>query len=141
MPRAKRYRYAGQLTPDGVAYRPLIDIEIAKGEHRRVVTALIDSGTDTLVIDASLATSLNINRDDCEKRVVEGINGKKEGFICDVSIKLLDFPQRITARALFVENTPFGVLLGQRDFFKNYRVLFELDKHEFSVTKAPTKKK
>ncbi len=135
------YQYAGQLIRDGVAYRPVIEVEIANGERRRWVSALIDSGTDTLVIDASLASSLGINPNDCEKRGVAGINGKREGFISNISLQLRDFPKPIIARALFIEDTPFGVLLGQRDFFRNYRVRFELDQHQFSIAKAPSKKK
>jgi len=135
-----KYRYAGQLSPDGIAYRPVIDVEISNGEHRRWVSALVDSGTDTLVVDASLASSLGINSDTCEKRSISGINGKKEGFISDISLKIRDFTEPILARAFFVKDAPFGVLLGQRDFFKNYRVKFELDQFEFSLSKVPKKK-
>ncbi len=136
-----KYHYAGQLGLDGIAYRPVIDVEISNGESRRWVSALIDSGTDTLVIDASFAASLGINPDDCEKRNISGINGKKAGFMSGISLRLRDFPGSIVARALFVEDAPFGVLLGQRDFFKNYRVKFELDQYEFSLAKVPKKRK
>jgi hypothetical protein len=135
------YPYSAQLSPDGFAYRPALNVEISHGENLRIVSAMVDSGTDTLVIDAALAHSLKINPDECEKRIVGGIGGSNQGFMAEISLKIPGFRERIKARALFIENAPFTALLGQRDFFDNYYVRFEHRKRKFFLAKAPKKSK
>ena len=131
------YPYFAQLSPDGFAYRPALNVEISSGSKLRIISALVDSGTDSMIVDASLASSLGIDPSTCEKRVLGGIGGSSHGFMAEIEIKVKGFPKKIKARALFIENAPFTALLGQRDFFDNFYVRFEHRKRRFFLAKAP----
>jgi hypothetical protein len=135
-----KYPYSPQWSPDGLAYRPALDVEVSNGSKLRIIFALVDSGTDSMVLDASLASSLGIDPDTCEKRLLSGIGGNSQGFMAEIEVKVKGFTEKIKARALFLQNAPFTALLGQRDFFDNFYIRFEHRKRFFLLAKAPKQK-
>ena len=131
----KKYKYTAQLGPGGsVTYRPLLSVRIATETYPpgRDVLAIIDSGTDSTVFNADIARALGVDPRDCRKIRMGGI-GVVDGFLCDVKIVIPDFDLSMNVSVAFLENPPFDALLGQRDFFERFKVLFEKDQQQFKL--------
>lgn len=137
MPRQrwKAYDYQAQLGAGGsVVYRPLIQIEISRRaeDASTVVLALIDSGTDSTVMNAVFAPRLGIDKNACQTVRLGGI-GTSNGFICNIRMRVPDFGVSIDLPVIFIENPPFDALLGQRHFFEKFDVKFEKHRNKFHL--------
>ena len=120
--------------------KPLLEIEISANGITNKQRAIVDSGADMTMMRADIAEVLDIDKSKCNITKVGGISGPPvDCFVCDVNIKVEHFDEPFTASVLFVPNLNVNVLLGQDDFFKNFRVKFEKDHNTFEISRAPKK--
>ena len=130
----KEYNYTVQVGPgNSWIYRPVLEVKISqKGAVYVPVLAMIDSGTDSTVIDASVAEKLGIDPRQCQKVKLGGI-GSAEGFLSNVELTLSDMDIRMDIPVVFARNLPMEGLLGQRHFFQRFKIRFEKDVNKFYV--------
>ena len=128
----KEYAYTAQSGPgyNGVVYRPLIEVKVSNKTGEMSLLALIDSGTDSTLVNAEIAKTLYIEPNTCQKVKVGGV-GENIGFLCNVTLSIDDFSESMEIPVIFVENLPFDALLGQRHFFERFQINFEKDKNRF----------
>lgn len=120
----KEFQYSC-LGGDTFNYRPYVDVVISS-ENKEIRSAgLIDSGCQTTMIDIEVAEFLKIDLKNCEKVHVGGIGGEGGlGYRAEVSLTFPDFDFSFVSPVTFA-NIPTQLLLGQFDFFKHFKVLFE----------------
>ncbi|MGE5541227.1 MAG: hypothetical protein ACM3TU_03005 [Bacillota bacterium] len=138
---AKWFPYHGYTRPGELNYtrRPLIDVEIGVEDRTRVFKALIDSGTEITVMDSGIGTLLGLNPENYPTGRLSGIEDWKEGYVAPISFRIDGFDDMFTFRVLFIEGVGknFDILLGQQDFFRNFRVVFERSEKRFSLERVP----
>ena len=114
--------------------RPDIPIEILHKDKIIPYEVLVDSGADVCIFDAQIGELLGISMLDGEPRKVSGITGVAETqYIHDVTIIVGGWSYKI--RAGFLPNIAslgYGVV-GQRGFFDNFIVKFDLIKEEIEL--------
>lgn len=128
----KEYNYSVQSGPgNSWIYRPVLKIIVSTKNSERVpVLAMVDSGTDSTVLDESVAESLNIDPRACQKVKLGGI-GTAEGFLSAVAISVPDLDIKMDIPVVFAHHLPMEGLLGQRHFFQRFKVRFEKDINKF----------
>lgn len=129
---------AGQTNTDGrFTKRPIVEVELSKGNHVRKFLALIDSGADQITMLVAIAEAFGIERDKCPKRGVVGISMKRtEGFVGELAFRIQHQNEMFTAPVVFID-TDVPVLLGREIFFDQYRIKFEQDHDTFEITSTP----
>ena len=133
-----KYKYlatAGQTNIDGRSTkRPIVEVDISRGNHTRKFLALVDSGADQIHMPAALAEVFGIDRDTCPRRSSMGISMEQiEGFIGELTFRIKDQATTFTAPVVFID-TDIPVLLGREGFFEHYRIKFEQDHDTFEIT-------
>ena len=132
----KQYDYTGQWSERyGVVYQPLLQVKLSNGNQSFWPLALIDSGAHATVANSEIASELGINLAPCPTRKVGGV-GTALGRECDVGLDIPDFGISQKISVLFVDNLPFNMLLGQRDFFSVLDVRFEKAKNKFYLRRS-----
>jgi hypothetical protein len=127
----KEYDYTVQLGPgNSWVYRPVIEVDIQSGQRRVPVLAMLDSGTDGTVLDASVAERLGIDYRQCQKVKLGGI-GSVEGFLSTIELTVSDMKVKMDIPVVFAKDLPMEGLLGQRHFFQRFKVRFEKDINKF----------
>ena len=85
-----KYKYSdapGQLNTDGrFTKRPIVEVEISRGNQRRKFLALIDSGADQIIMPAAIAEVFGIDRASCPERSVIGVSMENTGTLCRTSV-------------------------------------------------------
>ena len=118
-----KYRYSvvsGQTNVNGsYTKRPVVEIELSRGPHRRKFLALIDSGADQIMMPAAIAEAV-------------------EGFISHLTFRIAQQADAFDAPVIFID-TDVPVLLGREGFFDRYRVKFEQDHDTFEIVAAPSR--
>jgi len=131
----KKYNYTAQMGPgNSFVYRPLIRINISarSGGENMTIDAMIDSGTDSTVLNADIARAIGIDLSKCSRIKLGGI-GSTEGYLSNVVVKVPDFKVVMDVPVAFAENPPFDGLLGQRHFFQRFKITFEKRLNIFRV--------
>ena len=128
----KEYDYSVQSGPgNSWIYRPVLKIVVStKNSERIPVFGMIDSGTDSTVLDASVAESLDIDPRACQKVRLGGI-GTAEGFLSTISLSVPDMDIEMNIPIVFAHHLPMEGLLGQRHFFQRLKIRFEKDINKF----------
>ena len=138
----KEYGYVGNLrnwrdVSGSMIYRPYITIYIHNGDKRVPVDALVDSGSDGMVIHAELAKDLGIDPNKCPHKSLGGATGLKEGFTSEVSYEVDGFAKdKIKTVAMFISDLPVACLIGQEDFFERFIVQFEKRNNVLRISKT-----
>jgi hypothetical protein len=136
-----KYRYSvvsGQTNVDGsYTKRPVVEVELSRGNHRRKFLALIDSGADQIMMPAAIAEAFAIDRAKCPRRTSLGVSMEPvEGFISHLTFRIAQQADAFDAPVIFID-TDVPVLLGREGFFDHYRVKFEQDHDRFEIAPAP----
>src|SRR5437660_12880287 len=134
-----KYRYSavmGQQNIDGrTTKRPVVEVELTRGNHHRTFLALIDSGADQILMPAAVADGLGIDRRQCPYRSSMGISMDSiDGFVAELGIRI-QHQEPFTAPVVFID-TEVPILLGREGFFDRYRIKFEQDHDTFEITPA-----
>lgn len=138
-----KYRYAatsGQSNVNGRnTKRPVVEVEISKGAHKRRVLALIDLGADQIMLPAAIAEVFGIDLATCPQRTSLGVSMEPiEGFVSDLTFRIEHQTEDFDAPVIFID-TDVPVLLGREGFFDLYRIKFEQDHDTFEISPAPIK--
>lgn len=123
---------------DFVVKQPRIEVDIFKGSESFHQSAIIDSGSDLILVSADIAPVLGINLLGCKPMPVRGITGAKvDGYLCEIGLRIEKFEEIVHVLAVFVEDLHTNMLLGQHGFFRYFRVKFEQDRNIFALQRAP----
>ncbi len=140
----KEYGYVGSLGNwrnvgvGSMIYRPYVTIYMHNGDKKIPIEALVDSGSDGMVMHAGLAKDLGIDSDKCPHKSLGGATGLKDGFTSGVSYEVDGFPKEvIETKAIFIPDLPVACLVGQEDFFDRFIVQFEKRNNVLKLAKAP----
>ena len=119
-------------------FLPLVDVLVRFGERELSLPGLVDSGAWSCMMDKRLAHDLGIDLEKCQKIYVSGVGGKgQEGYVSTVRMALPDFGDHEFDTPIIFADTPSSLLLGQADFFTNFKVTFEKQKGTFSLYPVP----
>lgn len=129
-----RYRKIDDDTrPEGYSLYPLLQVFIRHGVNMRPILALVDSGASDCIFSASLGEVLGIDVPTGKPFKFHSFDLKDvQGFTHAVHLQVTGFPHWIDVDAVFIESEVLP-LLGQRGFFANYQIVFELYKQQFEI--------
>jgi len=120
----------------GSISRPVIEIILKNGENSIRYEVLVDSGADLCIFDAEIGEALGIDVQKGQKKEVFGVGGKTSiFFLHKVDIEVGGWVYKIEAG--FMPDVagrvmPYG-LVGQKGFFENFIVKFDLLKEEVDL--------
>ncbi len=114
---------------------PYIEVEFSYDQSFFRLLGLMDSGASVSMIDMELAKELGINLNTCEKVKVGGVGGEKTGYKTEVLARIEKPETQFLTEVVIVEDLPFSVLLGQNNFFKQFRIKFEGKNNIFALQK------
>jgi hypothetical protein len=107
-----------------VSYRPMVAAILMHGKRAFPIQALIDSGSDSVMIEIETAAELGIAANTGTKVQVHGITGSIDtGFRRELTIKIPGL-REFTTEVTFVPKLPVPCILGQRGFFDAFEVKF-----------------
>ena len=121
MVRWKEYGYSGEFSQikGDIVYRPMIGLKISNKDQEHNCLSLIDSGTDSTIIDADFAELLGIDESSCPKIKVGSIEkSDSHGFISKVKMQIEGFSEEFETEVIFLKNMAIGGLLGQKDILQ-----------------------
>lgn len=115
--------------------KPIIPIRVKLGDNSLRYTALIDSGADFCIFDAEIGEYLGMNITAGKKEEFGGIQnrGKAFAYFHRVIIEIGGWDYQIVAGFSYdIAKRGYGVL-GQKGFFDNFVVKFDLLKEEIEL--------
>ena len=116
--------------------RPIVMVQLSKGNQKRDFFALIDSGADQISMPAYIAELFGIREEDAQPRSMMGITMQAErAFVGDLEIQIQDQQRSFAAPVVFV-HSEMPIVLGRETFFDRYRIKFEQDHDTFDITPA-----
>ncbi|MBI3627743.1 MAG: retroviral-like aspartic protease [Candidatus Sungbacteria bacterium] len=139
-----KFQYASAMGKDKYNHYPLIDVVFKNPENQLSlkIKALVDSGATDTYINGQIADALGIKLEDCEEDLTQGIVGPKtKTYRCDLILKLAQDNLEFNIKAFIIPDLKTTALLGQNGFFEFYKVVFNLNQHEFEVIQIPPFKK
>ena len=121
-----------RVFPDGAGsylYWAALNVQIAlpapTAPRTRRFEAIIDSGATRCLFHAQIARHLGIDVSCGVREATNGIGGREEVWLHDVTLYIPGGPVKI--KAGFMDNLPVSGLLGMCGFFEHFRVAFEAD--------------
>jgi hypothetical protein len=135
-----KYKYsvvAGQTNVDGrYTKRPIVEVELSRGNQTRKFLGLIDSGADQIHMPAAIAEVFGIKREECRPWASMGISMEStQGFVGELTFRIKNQLESFSAPVVFLD-TDVPVLLGREGFFDRYRIKFEQDHDTFEIIPA-----
>ena len=114
-------------------YRPVIPVEIVKGDIEVPYEVLVDSGADLCIFDSDIAKILDIDVVKGERHEVSGLTGFPEYyFLHSINIIVGGRKYKIEAGFMPLGNNAYGIV-GQKGFFELFSVKFDLLKKEIEL--------
>ncbi|MDO8518293.1 MAG: hypothetical protein Q7S26_03325 [bacterium] len=90
------------------------------------------------MVDIELMDDLKVERKNCQYHPVGGIGGEGgDGWITNVTVLVDEFNVEYESQVIFTRLHSQIILLGQKDFFRKFRVDFEGSKGVFRIRKVP----
>lgn len=120
---------------------PMLPIVLYYGDTKIKTDALVDSGCTVSHANMAIAKRLGIPlmSPPCVESTTYGIAGLSHplvGYLIDVDFQIEGQDYKFSGPILFVENLPYQVLLGQRNFFDHYNVTFKKSEKVFLLDQA-----
>ena len=135
----KKYDYTIEFSKlrEGFVYRPMINLSLfGKNDEKFNCFSLIDSGTDATMINADFAELLGIDESKCQKVKAGSIEKMTAtGFVSEVKFNVEGFEEEFKIDAIFLKDMPIAGLLGQIDFFENFKIRFEKKHKKFYISR------
>ena len=114
--------------------RPIIPVRLLRGEVHQDVYALVDSGADKTLFDASLADLLGLDLDAAKRERFVGISGTPiEVAVATIEVQVRGSDDRFELEAGFTTAQGVSALLGQAGFFERHKVTFERAKERLTL--------
>lgn len=115
---------------------PRLSVTLRSGNRQIQAIALVDSGATINVLPFELGRQLGAVWDDSEAILpLGGILGS-DGISLNIETQVGDYPS-VELSFAWVQNDRVPLILGQFDFFENFRVCFERYNLEFEITPKP----
>ena len=120
----------------GRVLRPVIEISLKNGGHSVRYEVLVDSGADICLFDADIGEAIGIDIEKGKPQEVFGVGGKASVYyLHPITIEVGGWPYKIEVG--FMSNVAGRVmsygLVGQKGFFDNFIVKFDLFKEEVEL--------
>lgn len=133
-----KFRYARY----GSVLRPVIPVKLRYKNQETGYQVLVDSGADLCLFDAEIGEAIGIDIKKGIVKTVLGVGGKSSlYYLHKIHIDVGGWEHEIEAG--FMPNVSGHImqhgLVGQKGFFENYIVKFDLLKEEVELTKQANK--
>lgn len=117
--------------------RPMLPVHLFNGAQRVNALALVDSGADSSLFNASLAELLGIELERGKHQEFIGIaEARIDVYFHPINLQVAGDARLIEMNVGFTRSNSVGALLGQSDFFEEYQVIFERYKEKFELKPA-----
>jgi len=108
--------------------RPYIQVKLTGPKGNRIGYALIDSGADRCLFNIEIAEKVGLDLTKSPEELFGGIEGGGlKAKLHKVKIQIVGMSEEIEVTAGFVKSSGVTAILGQADFFDNFRIKFEKD--------------
>ncbi len=124
---APTFPYQYKRIDFGRIFNPLILLPVKASWGWQNVWFLVDSGADAVVIPIDLAKKLGLSMDSSIKTKLYGI-GEQAIYASQGEIILDIGSKEIVARSYFVHSKNSLLLLGRRDIFEKFSIIFDKTK-------------
>ena len=118
--------------------RPVIEIKVKSGDKAFGYHVLVDSGADICLFHAEVGEALGIDIKKGKREIVTGVGGKSsEYFLHKLEIEVGGWSYEIPVGFLpdiGTRSILYGIV-GQKGFFENFKVSFDLPKEEIEIIK------
>jgi hypothetical protein len=132
-----RFRYTdihNHQDPQRPFQRPYLIVRLINGDRHKDVISLVDSGADVCLFHADIGRLLGIEIEAAPKLAFEGVSGVREAAYIHRVDLIVRGLSAITLNVGFTNSIAVGTgLLGQRGFFDQFRIEFELSQAYFEV--------
>ena len=135
-----RFRYTdihNHQDPQRPFRRPYLIVRLINGDRHKDVISLVDSGADLCLFHSDIGRMLGVEIEAAPELAFQGISGKKEvAYLHRVDLVVRGLSS-ITLEVGFTGSMAVGTgLLGQRGFFEQFQINFELSQRFFEVVPA-----
>jgi hypothetical protein len=135
-----RFRYTdiqNHRDPQRPFRRPYLIVRLINGDRHKDVISLVDSGADLCLFHSDIGRMLGIEIEAAPELAFQGVSGAKEvAYLHRVDLIVRGL-NAITLDVGFTNSMAAGTgLLGQRGFFEQFRINFELSQKFFEVVPA-----
>jgi hypothetical protein len=118
-----------------LAKRPLVELELVGNGQTVNALGLIDSDTDTTMMNLEYAALLGINLEKANRKEFLGIGGLRVNcFLSTITMKVKHTEYAFTTTVAFTDSPSVDILLGEEDFFECFRIKFEKDHDTFELS-------
>lgn len=126
--------------PSRPVLRPYIGVRLIHGNKHKDLVALIDSGADMSLAHADLGRLVGIDIQAGRPWTYGGSVDTQIGraYIHRLHLIVIDFSSLDIDVAFSDQVAPGTFLLGQRDFFESYEIVFDLSSRSFAVKEPST---
>jgi len=116
------------------ALRPVLPIVVKNNDKKLNYLVLIDSGADHNIFHAEIGEELGIDIKKGKKLNFWGTSGEKQvAYYHHILIEVGGWEYKCYCGFSYeIEHLPYG-LLGQDDFFKQFRIIFDYSKEQFEI--------
>ena len=114
--------------------RPYLIVRLRNGNRHKDVISLVDSGADICLFHSDIGRMLGIEIEAAPELAFEGVSGVREvAYLHRVDLVLRGLSS-ITLDVGFTNSMVVGTgLLGQRGFFEQFQINFQLDQKSFEI--------
>lgn len=126
---AVTFQFKQEISPFfGIISRPIAEVFLKHTAENiwQPVTMIIDTGADYTLLPLFLATPLGVNvKNDCRKISTRGVGGKSAVFLLNDKIdgKIGNLHRSFPLG--FLSHNYIPPLLGRREFFETFKVVFD----------------
>jgi len=139
-----RFRYTdipNHQDPREPFSRPYLIVRLLNGDRHKDVISLVDSGADICLFHSDIGRMLGIEIETAPELAFQGVSGVREvAYLHRIDLVVRGLSQ-ITLDVGFTNSMTAGTgLLGQRGFFEQFQISFELSQELFEVNPAQLRK-
>ncbi len=124
-----------------IVKRPILQLLLTdKNGGEFIGRGMVDSGADTTTVNIEYAEVLGVPLDKANPLSIMGIGETKPVVYPGTFVfEIKDMRTKIEVPAWYIDSPNVDILLGQEDFFDQFRIKFERDHNAFEITPAPKK--
>jgi hypothetical protein len=137
-----RFRYTdiqNHQDPRKPFHRPYLIVRLLNGNRHKDVISLVDSGADVCLFHSDVGRMLGIEIEAAPELAFQGVSGVREvAYLHHVDLIVRGL-RSIKLEVGFTNSMAVGTgLLGQRGFFEQFQINFELTQKSFEVNPVGT---
>lgn len=108
-------------------HKPMLDVKLSLGARSVVAKGLLDTGSDTTLINKAFGKDLDVDFKQCRIGQVIGISSvPQRTWVTTIELEVENLTgSRKAVEVEFIDSPTVGILLGHRGFFENFMVKFE----------------